>query len=101
MATVSVTIVAINDPPAALDGDVSTTVNTPVNGQLGAVDVDAGDILTFTVKTALRRGSVAVAPNGTFTYTPRPGFVGTDTFTFRASDGRAMSGAATMTVTVR
>jgi VCBS repeat-containing protein len=101
VATVAVTIVAINDAPEALDGATSTTVNTPVNGQLGGVDVDAGDTLTFTVKGAARRGTVTVGADGSFTYTPRSGYVGTDSFTFRVSDGRAMSGTATITVTVR
>ena len=39
-------------------------------------------------------------PNGSFTYTPAADFNGTDTFTYRASDGSAQSNPATVTITV-
>ena len=37
---------------------------------------------------------------GGFTYTPNPGFSGTDTFTYSASDGFTNSAAATVTIEV-
>ena len=39
-------------------------------------------------------------PNGTFSYTPVTGFVGTDTFTYHANDGLADSNIATVTINV-
>ena len=48
-------------------------------------------------------GTYALNANGSFTYTPPSAtFVGTDTFTYRATDGQALSAlpAATVTITV-
>ena len=39
-------------------------------------------------------------PDGSFTYTPAKGFAGTDSFTYKASDGSAASPPATVTITV-
>lgn len=100
VATVTVTITPVNDAPIAVNSAVATNVNTPVSGNLNATDVDAGDTLTFSIARAPRRGTLVAGINGAFTYTPRAGFVGTDSFTFRASDGTATSGQATVTVTV-
>jgi VCBS repeat-containing protein len=44
-------------------------------------------------------GTVVLAANGSFTYTPDPDFNGTDTFTYEAFDG-ADAATATVTVTV-
>jgi hypothetical protein len=38
--------------------------------------------------------------NGSFSYTPDADFVGTDTFTYNATDGSTLSNAATVSVTV-
>jgi VCBS repeat-containing protein len=48
----------------------------------------------------LAHGTLVLAPGGAFRYTPNPGFVGTDTFTYIASD-KTSSGAPTLvTITV-
>ncbi len=39
--------------------------------------------------------------DGSFTYTPRRDFFGTDTFTYVASDGAAQTDPVTVTITVR
>ena len=75
-------------------------MNTPVNGQLVATDPE-GSSVTFSLGKGRRakRGTVVVLPNGQFTYTPESGFIGTDSFTFQASDGTASAtGTATITV---
>src|SRR5204863_380897 len=38
--------------------------------------------------------------DGSFSYMPALNFNGTDTFTYKASDGQAQSGVATVTITV-
>jgi hypothetical protein len=66
----------------------SQGVDGVIHGDLHASDADA-DKLTFTVTSAPSRGSVAVNPDGTFTYTPNSALAsagGTDTFTIAASD---------------
>ncbi|RYC14845.1 LamG-like jellyroll fold domain-containing protein [Nocardioides zhouii] len=72
----------------------------PAPGVL-ANDTDAdGDALTATGVTQPAHGTVTLAANGGFTYTPAAGFFGTDTFTYQASDGTASSAATTVTLTV-
>ena len=46
-------------------------------------------------------GTVTINGDGSFVYTPDPGFVGIDTFTYAATDGTLPSPAATVTIYVR
>jgi hypothetical protein len=46
-------------------------------------------------------GQVWLAPDGSFTYAPIAAFDGTDTFTYRASNGARASGDTTVTLSVR
>ena len=45
-------------------------------------------------------GTVTLAGNGSFTYTPEPKFVGTDVFTYRFQAGGVTSNTAKVTITV-
>ena len=45
-------------------------------------------------------GTLTLNANGSFTYTPAANYNGSDSFTYRASDGTATSGLATVTLTV-
>lgn len=77
---------------------VDLTVAAP--GVLGNdTDVDA-DTLTATGATEPAHGSVELAANGSFVYTPDAGFDGTDTFTYTAFDGELASAPVTVTITV-
>ena len=51
-------------------------------------DIDS-DIFTARVHRQPRNGSLQLASDGTFTYTPNPGFVGTDSFLYETVDGSA------------
>ncbi|GAA1515108.1 LamG-like jellyroll fold domain-containing protein [Nocardioides humi] len=67
-----------------------------------ANDTDAdGDDLTAVGATQPAHGELELAEDGSFSYTPDAGFTGTDTFTYRASDGTAQSGPTTVTITVQ
>lgn len=63
-------------------------------------DVD-GDTLTVTNLTQPANGTATLNYDQTITYTPKSGFVGTDTFTYTANDGKVDSNVATVTITVR
>ena len=94
---------AENQPPVANNDVASTPVNTPVTINVLANDTDTnGDILTATILNEPENGTVVVNPDGTMTYTPDPGFVGTDCFTYLACDNGTPSlcDAATVCVTV-
>src|SRR5205814_8245510 len=60
----------------------------------------AGHTLTAALVTGPTHGSVTLNANGSFTYTPAAGYVGSDTYTYTANDGILVSAPATVTVTV-
>ena len=98
VATVTITVTSVNDPPVASGQAVSTPENTPKAIALTASDVD-GDSLTYNVLSGPANGALSgTAPN--LTYTPNPGFSGSDGFTFKANDGQADSNIATVSITV-
>jgi uncharacterized repeat protein (TIGR01451 family) len=47
-----------------------------------------------------QHGALTLNPDGTFSYTPAANFVGTDTFTYRATDGVNFGNVATVTLNV-
>ncbi|MDB5340043.1 MAG: repeat-containing protein [Planctomycetaceae bacterium] len=101
-ATVTVNVLAsANTVPAVINGTGTTGVNAALNGSLVSLATDAeGDTLTFAAASQPANGTVNVNSNGTFTFTPDSGFVGTTSFTFTASDGSLTSTPATFTIVV-
>ncbi|MFP3914775.1 MAG: Ig-like domain-containing protein, partial [Actinomycetota bacterium] len=98
-ATVTVTVT--NTAPEAEDDSATTEHDTEVTIDVLANDSDAdGDSLEVTDLTQPDNGSVSVEADESVTYTPDAGFSGSDTFTYRASDGVASSNVATVTVMV-
>ena len=57
--------------------------------------------LTAELATLPANGTVALNPDGSFTYTPNTGFTGTDSFTYHLVDNTAITSAATVTLTVQ
>ena len=60
----------------------------------------SGRPLTAAQVAGPAHGSLALNPDGSFTYTPANGFTGTDSFTYVASDGTSVSNPATVTINV-
>ncbi len=82
--------------------DAATTVrDTPVTTAVLANDsgLQNGPV-TVTLDAAPGNGSARVNGDGTVTYTPAAGFVGTDAYTYRITDARGETDAAPVTVTV-
>jgi VCBS repeat-containing protein len=102
VATVTLSVTPVNDTPTAVDDTYSTpqgvvlTVAAP--GVLGN-DSDVDGTITAALVSGPTGGAVALNANGSFTYTPSPGFSGTDTFTYRATDG-TLSSTATVRIDV-
>lgn len=63
------------------------------------VDLDMLSVLESTVLTA-NGLTIALSANGDFTFTPPPGFIGSDSFTYTLSDGQGGFHTATVTLTV-
>ncbi|GAA0477594.1 hypothetical protein GCM10009096_19360 [Parasphingorhabdus litoris] len=98
--TQTITFNVANPGPTAVDDSASTDEDVPVTISPLANDSDPdGDDLTITAASALN-GSVVINPDGTVTYTPNPGFNGTDTITYEISDGEGGTSMAEITVTV-
>ncbi len=87
-----------NVAPVADDQSVSTPEGTPLGITLTATD-DNGDSLTYSVVTGPSHGTLSGA-GANRTYTPDPGYVGADSFTFRANDGELDSNTATVSITI-
>jgi hypothetical protein len=80
-----------NDAPIAINDINNTTVGIAVNGNVLTNDFDPnnGDNITVntTPVTTPNNGTLtSLSGNGDYTYTPNPGFVGTDSFTYVICD---------------
>jgi VCBS repeat-containing protein len=66
-----------------------------------ANDTDAdNDALTAVLAGDVSRGSLTLNADGSFTYTPNANVHGTDSFSYRASDGSLASDPSTVSVTI-
>jgi N-acetylneuraminic acid mutarotase len=92
-------------PVASNDSYVAAAGKMLVVGAKSSVllnDSDGnGDLLTAVAATKPANGATRFYSNGAFTYKPKTGFKGADTFTYRSSDGLARSNTATVTITVQ
>jgi VCBS repeat-containing protein len=88
---------ADNDEYTASPGQI-LNVNTP--GVLGNDGDAGGDVITAVLDTTTAHGNLSLNPDGSFSYTPDPGFGGEDTFTYHAYDGAANSPSVTVTLQV-
>ena len=77
--------------------DEDTTIAQTVVGNDGDVD---GDVLTYAKTSEPTNGTVTLATDGTFTYTPVDNFFGTDSFTYTVTDADGATAVATVTITV-
>jgi Bacterial Ig domain len=101
--SVSNLIVTTINPVATNDAytmNVATdpTLNVPSPGIL-TNDTGNGP-LTAILSSEPASGSLTLTNNGGFSYTPTNGFIGTDSFTYQATDGQTTSGVATVSITV-
>ena len=100
-AAVEVTVLAVNDPPLALDDVAETPEDTPVTIAVLANDSDGdGDTLTVLEASAPAHGAVRLTDTGTVEYTPEPGYHGSDRFTYTVGDGSGLTAQAAVEVTV-
>jgi len=101
-AIVSVTVSAVgDDAPVATDDEVETPAGTATAVDVLANDSDPdGDPLTVANHTRPANGTLADLGGDGFRYTPNPGFVGTDGFSYTIGDGTGRSDTATVSVDV-
>jgi len=90
--------------PVANNDSYTITQDTPLilaaPGLLGNDSNSDSRALTANLVSNPGHGSVTLNANGGFSYLPASGFVGTDSFTYQANNGQAISNVATVNVTV-
>jgi VCBS repeat-containing protein len=103
-ATVTITVSPVNDLPVATAdayqslAGIALSVSAP--GPLGNdSDID-GDALTAVLVSNVSHGTLTLNADGSFAYTAESGFAGTDTFTYKATDGTGDSATVTVTIEV-
>lgn len=107
-STQPATCVLNTTAPAANDDSYATPLDTVLNTALTAAndavlanDSDAeGAPLIAQLVSTVGTGSLALAANGDFTYTPPNGFCGSTSFSYRASDGVRLSVPSTAIIEV-
>src|SRR5262249_48608969 len=104
VATVAITVTAVNDAPVAANDSYTTPEDTalpePAPGVLGNdTDIDSMP-LTAVVVAGPAAGGLMLNAAGSLTYTPAANYNGPDSFTYKANDGTLDSNVATVAITV-
>jgi uncharacterized protein YxeA len=89
-----------NSPPVANNQAVTTNKNTAKAITLTATDAN-NDPLTYSIVTQPAHGTITGGTGPSRTYTPNSNYVGPDSFTFKANDGKVDSNTATVSITVQ
>ncbi len=99
---IQVTVNPVNDPPVALDDAAPTTSpGIPVMTGVLSNDFDPeGDPIEIISVSTPGHGTAEINSDDTITYTPDPGLVGQDWFTYTISDNNGGTATAQVTVTV-
>ena len=92
-ATITVLGPAAAAPTAYADGpyDVDAGRTLTVDAHAGVLANDGAGAMTASLVSGPSHGTLSLAANGSFTYTPNVGYVGPDQFTYAANDGVAAS----------
>ena len=107
IATVSITITPVNDPPTAdndgpysVDEGAALTVPAATGVLNGDTDPDSGSLTAVLNVGPAHASSFTLNADGSFSYTHDGSETTTDSFTYHAFDGAANSNVATVTITV-
>ena len=95
----------LGEPPAYPDSYTANEDETlTVNADSGVLDNDDPDdeygTLTASLVDAATHGTVSLAADGSFTYTPESDFYGTDSFTYEVTAGGHTSNVVKVTIEV-
>ncbi len=100
-ATVSVAVVAPNQPPVARDDSASTRADTAVVIDVLANDGDPdGDLLSIDSPNPTATHGTVTCTAAICTYTPASGYDGADAFSYTVSDGHGHSAGAAVTISI-
>jgi hypothetical protein len=103
-ATVTLDVHSSDTPPGAINGsyvtghDQNLYISAP--GVLSNLSDAYSDPLTAVLTQGTTNGTVSLFEDGSFQYTPNPGFVGSDSFAYAANDGLETGASATILIAV-
>ncbi len=102
--TVGIVVSAVNDAPVSFADTFSTAEDYTLTAAVPAIlandtDVEGNPLLAILV-TGPEHGSLALSADGSFIYTPHADWNGTDSFTYRATDGSSFSNISTVIINV-
>ncbi|MFC5928270.1 tandem-95 repeat protein [Cryobacterium melibiosiphilum] len=103
-SSASTSFTIVNSAPVATADSYSTNEDTALTVAAPGVlsndtDAESGTLMAELV-TGVASGTLSFATNGSFTYTPQGNFSGTDSFTYRTSDGSLVSESVKVTLSV-
>lgn len=106
IATVTINVRPINDPPVGVPESYSTDEDTPLSVPVQAgvrandtdIDNSRGE-LSIALVTGPTKGTLSLSSDGSFTYVPTLNLNGPDSFVYRVYDGKAWA-AETTTVDI-
>ncbi|WP_221894236.1 tandem-95 repeat protein [Bathymodiolus japonicus methanotrophic gill symbiont] len=104
--TITINVHPVDDAPVATDdlysvGEDGFLKVTVAKGLLANDhDVDGNILRVNSIVSSVANGALQMSLDGSFTYKPNFGFFGTDSFTYKANDGKVNSVVATVTITV-
>lgn len=99
VATVSITVNAVNDAPTTNDDSYTTTQEAPIDITLLGDDIE-NDSLTYSIVSVPLNGTLSVISGNQVAYTPDVDYVGDDSFTYLANDSEYDSNISTIEITV-
>ena len=105
LATVLITVTGDNNAPIANNDQYQTHPNNllVVSAGQGVLVNDNDpelDILQAILISTVSNGTLSLNSNGSFEYSPNQGFIGTDNFTYKTSDGSNQSNIAIVNIEV-
>jgi VCBS repeat-containing protein len=103
VATVWLTIHAVNDAPTASDDAYSAAEDELLAVAAGVLANDGdldGDSLSAVLVSGPEHGTLTLNADGSFTYTAHADYNGSDSFTYKANDGSADSNVATVSLMI-
>ena len=102
--SVTLTVLPSNDPPVAIADTFSVLEDAPLNldapGVLANDGDPDGDALTSVLVAPPSNGTLILELDGSFAYVPDPDFFGSDSFSYAADDGTALSSQAVVSILV-
>jgi hypothetical protein len=100
-ATITFVVLAVNQSPTGGEDQVDLTDYRSITIDVLANDADPdGDLLRVLSVMAETEGDVVLNADGTITYTPVPGWVGTDVFTYIVEDPEGARDTVTVVITI-